>query len=308
MKIILSGATGFIGKALVGRLLDAGHEVSVLTRGVGQVTRHPGGAVLVPWNGKDPGAWCGLIDAADAVINLAGENIAAKPWTQEQKHRILSSRLSATGAIVQAIQAAARRPGVFVNASAVGYYGHVPEGDVAESCSRGKGFLADVCECWEETALRAGRSGVRVVTARFGLVLENDGGVLERMLVPFRFFFGGPLGSGKQWIPWIHRVDLVEALIFLLNQGSFFGPVNVTAPVPRRMNEFCRVLGKALGRPSWIRTPELALKFFLGEMAEMVLNGARAVPVKLIAAGFKYQYPDLEPALSDILKKLKGRL
>ncbi|MBI5244901.1 MAG: TIGR01777 family protein [Elusimicrobia bacterium] len=298
MKIILAGGTGFIGQAISARLVGAGHEAVVLTRS--RCPALPAGARAASWDPPKPGPWEAEFDAADAVINLAGTPIAAGRWTEKRKLRILQSRICATRAVVMAAGKAARRPKTLVNASAVGYYGDVPEGDAAEEHPRGSGFLADVCACWEEAASQAADFGLRVALLRTGIVLGRDSGALSRMLPPFKLFIGGPLGSGRQWMPWIHRQDAVEAVLFLL-ENPVSGPVNLAAPHPARMEEFCRALGRALGRPSFVRVPAFALQLLIGEMAEILLTGQRAVPKKLVGAGFKFRYPELDAALADIL-------
>ncbi len=301
MRIVLAGATGFIGKRLCEVLSERHNELFVLTRSVAQVVKDAAGRTLVPWDGRSIGGWWEFVEGSDAIINLAGESIASGKWTPDRKHKILSSRIDATCAIVQAIKNVSRRPKILINASATGYYGHVPDDDVTETSPRGKGFLAEVCECWEESALRAAGTGVRVVLARFGVVLEKNGGMLGRMIPAFRSFLGGPLGNGEQWIPWIHRDDLIEALIFLLWEDSLSGPVNVTAPVPQKMDIFCNVLGKIMKRPNFLRVPPLALRILLGEMAEIVLTGQKALPRKLTRSGFGFKCFSLEQALLQIL-------
>jgi uncharacterized protein (TIGR01777 family) len=303
MKTVLSGATGFIGKAITEKILSLGGEAIVLSRGAPAVIRDPGGRTVVPWDGRTPGEWIRFLEGADAVINLAGESIAAKPWTPGQKQKILSSRVDATAAIVQAISGVSKKPRVLLNASAVGYYGDVPEGDVTESSPRGGGFLADVCEQWEETAMRAEKYGARVIIARFGIVLEKDGGMLGRILAPFRYFLGGPLGSGRQWLSWVHREDLIEAVLFLAGQSGFSGPFNLTAPDPRTMADFCEAVGKALSRPSLVKVPAFAIRWMLGEMSEMLLTGQRALPERLLRSGFRFKYPSLGGAFAKILQK-----
>ncbi len=304
MKIILSGGTGFIGRALLDRLLGAGHRVVLLTRNPGPARLLlKGYGEVQQWNGSAEGPWTSHIESADAVINLAGESIIAKRWTTRQKEKIISSRISATKAIVEAISTASKKPSVFVSASAMGYYGNVEHDEVTESRAKGNGFLADTCEQWENTAREAEKWGLRVVLTRIGVVLEKDGGALQRMLLPFRIFMGGHLGSGKQWFSWIHRDDIVEAIIFLLGAPNIAGPVNLVSPNPVTMKEFCRVLGKVMGRPSWAPVPSFVLRSLLGEMSEMLLTGQRVIPQKLQEAGYRFKYPRLEEALAAILKK-----
>lgn len=329
MKIILAGGTGFIGKALRQRLLAAGHEVIVLVRAVR--TSETERETFVEWDGKICGEWAAWVDGADAVINLAGENIAAKRWTPSRKEAIISSRVDATRAIVKAIGSARKKPAALINVSAVGYYGpcpissrkvdkdrpippwwrrgdkywdgDVPDRELTETAGRGEGFLAETCGHWEAAAREAEMFGTRVVLARLGPVLGDQGGMLPKMMLPFRFFLGAPLGTGRQWIPWVHRDDVTGAFLFMLEHREFSGAVNVTAPVPMRMSEFCSILAQILHRPCWFPVPGLLLKMFLGEMAGIVLEGQRALPQKLLAAGYEFRYGALGPALVSILKK-----
>lgn len=303
MNIVLAGATGFIGQRLVRKLQHEGHSLTLLSR------RHSApeesdlpGIAFAHWDGKTTGDWAKHIDGSDAVINLAGEPIAAKRWTRTQKERILSSRLNATGAIVDAIAKAAKRPEVLINASAVGYYGDVNEGEVTESHSPADDFLGTTCARWEQTAREAERSGVRVVMVRTGIVLEKSGGALKKLLLPFRLFAGGPLGSGNQWFPWIHIDDEVGAIVFALANKVLSGPVNLAAPEPATMREFCRALGQTMGRPSWAPVPGFVLQILLGEMSTMLLGGQKVVPKKLQEAGYRFTFPRLDLALRDVLK------
>ena len=305
MTIVVTGGTGFVGQRLVAALVDAGHRVILLTRNPTGVRRPPGVEAKV-WDGETIGPWVACIDGADAVINFAGEPIAGGRWTVRRKRRIVDSRIRATRAIVRAIGSAAIKPRVLLNASAVGYYGSVPEGDVTEDAPTGAGFLADTCRMWEEEARRVGQFGVRVVLMRMGIVLGEGGGALEKMILPFRLFVGGPVGSGRQWFPWIHADDVVGAVMFALERVSLSGPVNLAAPEPATLASFCRTMGRVMGRPSWLRIPEWALKLLLGEMAGMLLGGQRIIPAQLRRSGYVFLYPELEPALRSILGKRRG--
>ncbi len=310
MKVIVAGATGFIGQTLIARLLENHHEVILLTRAPGKALAEWGGSVTaVSWDGRSPGAWEEFFEGADGVINLCGESIAAKKWTPQQKEKILSSRIESTQAIVQAMEKASRKPAVLVNASGVGFYGPV-EGDepVTEQSPRGSGFLAETCELWEKEALKAESFGVRVALARIGIVLEKDGGALQKMLPPFLYYAGGPLGSGRQWFPWVHRDDVVGMLKYALRDPRVSGPFNACAPEPVTMGDFSKALGRVTGRPSWAAVPAFVLKQLLGEMAEMLLTGQRAVPQKMRSWGYSFRYPDLEPALRAILEPPRPRV
>jgi uncharacterized protein len=302
MRVVIAGGSGLIGRKLVDRLLHAHHEVTLLSRTPGKTIKYFIAVRVEFWDAKTSNALIDVLDGADAVINLTGESIAAKRWTQIQKQRILSSRIESTRAIVGAIKQIKRKPSVLLNASAVGWYGNVPEGEVIETSPRGVGFLADVCALWEAEAMKARELGVRVVLLRTGIVLDKNGGALQKLLLPFRFFIGGPLGSGKQWFPWIHLQDEISAILFAMENEHITGPLNLAAPEFVQLLKFCKVLGNILHRSSWMHVPACILKLALGEMAEpLLLHGQKIIPHKLIDAGFEFQFPKLEDALRDLL-------
>ena len=301
MNIAILGGTGFIGTQLVQTLALANHHITLLSRNPAsaQNPRIPSVEARL-W---DPaGNLSQVLEGTDAVINLAGESIGSNRWSKPQKERILSSRVSATQAIVRAIGHTRRKPTVLLNASGVGYYGHVASGDVTEDSPRGNDFLSGVCARWEEEARSAEQFGVRVVLLRSGLVLAKNGGSLLKLMLPFRLFAGGPLGSGQQWFPWIHLEDEVGAIVFCLMHPEVSGPANLVAPHSVTMSQFCTSLGKAMRRPSWLRVPSVVLKVAIGEMAEgLVLVGQKAIPKKLAANGFDFKYQDVDTALGAIL-------
>jgi uncharacterized protein len=296
MRLVVTGATGFIGTPLCARLLEQGHTLTLLTRGS---PRDPGGATKrwLHWTPGILGEWGTALDGADGVINLAGEPIAAKKWTQLQRHRIETSRVDGTNSLVQAIARAAVKPKFLISASAVGYYG--PRGDetVTEETPPGDDFLSFVCRKWEEEAKKAEQFGLRVVCLRTGIVLGTGGGALTKMVEPFKFFVGGPLGSGQQWMSWIHLEDHIRLILALIENTQASGPVNATAPNPRRNKEFCQILGKVMHRPCWAPVPGFALKLVLGDMADMLLTGQRVIPAAAQKLGFQFRYPTLEEAL-----------
>jgi len=299
MKIVIAGGTGFVGAPLVEELIRERHVVTVLSRTPASVRTGPR-LEAAHWDGKTLGAWAEQIDGADAVINLAGAVIGGKRWTNRQKALIVSSRIDATRALVEAIRRARRTPTVMVSASAVGYYGHVEEGAVTEESPAGGDFLATLCRRWEEEA-SAAAPGVRVVLPRIGIVLGREGGALPKLLLPFRLFAGGPLGSGRQWFPWIHRADLIRIFLFALSNDQLRGPVNATAPESLRMREFCAALGSVMHRPSWAPVPAFLLRTALGEMSTIVLTGQNAVPEKLARSGFTFNHTRAAEALHTIL-------
>ncbi|GAB6932967.1 TIGR01777 family oxidoreductase [Calditerricola satsumensis] len=299
MRIIVTGGTGLIGRALVSDLLDAGHRVTVLTRNVASAARKvdPRADVAEWLNGS---GWERHLSCSDAVIHLAGETINQR-WTYKAKRRILESRVGSTRALVQALQGASPRPRVLISASAVGIYGSTSE-PVDETAPAGDGFLATVCQAWEAAAWEAKGCGVRVVLLRLGIVLSPEGGALVRLLLPFRLFLGGPLGSGTQPFPWIHYRDVIELVRFCLDRPDASGPINAVAPEPHTQASFARELGRALGRPSWLHVPGLVLRAVFGEMAEaLLLSGQAVTPAKALQLGYRFRYPDLAGALNDLL-------
>lgn len=302
MKILIAGGTGFIGKQLCQEFLSAGHQVAVLSRNPSQAQGTlPENVEVIGWNNSEGVMSDKAIQGVECIVNLAGESIGDGRWTKVKKEGILGSRIKTTQAIVEAIKNQGVKPKVLISASAIGFYGPCQDEELTESAPAGQDFLAAVCRAWESEAYRAEHPGVRVATVRIGVVLGN-GGALERMMLPFKFYIGGPTGSGNQWFSWIHVKDLVKAIRFVAENDSINGPVNATAPQPLRMGDFCDVLGKVMGRPSWLPVPGFILRLALGEMADMVLNGQRVIPRKLLEAGYKFHYPTAKDALEAIIK------
>ena len=295
-KVIVAGANGLIGNALVRALRARGDEVVPLVR--------KPGAGEAGWDGRTVAP--SVVEGADAVVNLAGANVAGKRWSPEYKQLILESRTLSTRALVEAIRGATRRPRVLLNASAVGYYGGRGDEVLDESAAPGSDFLAGVCQAWEQEARGVESLAVRSVQARTGVVVSRTGGALEKMLPPFKAFVGGPIGSGKQWMPWIHLEDEVAALLYCLDHDSLRGPVNLAAPGTVTMKDFARALGKALHRPSWAPVPAGPLKLLLGEFAEVLTEGQRAVPKKLLDAGFRFKHAEVLEALQDAVGSAKA--
>ncbi len=299
MKIVVSGGTGFIGRALVAELCGAGHQVVVLARKPGSPS-FPN-EQRVEWNARSAGPWRQHLRDAQAVVNLAGEPIAEKRWTSARKRQLLDSRLSATRCLVDGLMAEATRPPVLISASGIGYYGVGGARALGEEAPLGQGFLADLSARWEAEAQRAAQAGARVVLLRIGMVLERDGGALAKMLLPFRLYAGGPVLPGTQWVSWIHRQDLIGLILWALATPSVAGPVNAVAPEAVTMKTFCEVLGRVLHRPSWLPVPELALKVALGELGTLLTTGQRVEPTKAQAGGYQFVYPTLEAALQAIV-------
>lgn len=291
MRVVISGGTGFLGTGLTARLRGQGAEVTILTR-------HAARRGEVQWSADDSSRdWFPSIDGADAVINLAGESIAAGRWTAKRKAAIRDSRVRSTRAIVAAIRGARRPPPVLVSGSAMGLYGSRGDELLTEDSSARSDFLASVCVEWEREALAAAPL-TRVVLVRTGLVLDRSGGALPRIARPFYFFAGGPLGSGRQYMSWIHRDDWVEMVCWSLATSAVTGPLNATAPNPVTNREFATTLGRVLRRPGFVPTPAFVLRLALGEMADaMLLSGQRILPAKAQALGFQFRYAQLEDAL-----------
>jgi hypothetical protein len=300
MKIALTGATGFVGSALVTHLSQAGHSLKLLVRRPEKARSLFPHCQIVPYQATLAGDWFQAIADCEAVINLAGEPISER-WTPEYKEAILQSRQVGTRKIVEAIAQAPQRPKVLINASAIGYYGISETACFDETASAGQDFLAQVCQAWEEEARAVTNYGVRLAILRSGIVLGAGGGALAKMLPPFQLFAGGPIGSGKQWFSWIDLVDLLRLVEFVLMREDLQGVFNATAPTPVRMAEFCQTLGQVLNRPSWLPVPDLALELLLGEAAQLVLEGQKVIPQAAIAAGFEFQYPQLLGSLENIL-------
>lgn len=300
MKIILAGGSGFIGSHLIPQLLAAEYSVVLLSRTGKVPALYQNQVVSEIWDGKNQGDWAKTVDGAEAVINLCGEGIANHKWDDKQKALLHSSRIEPTRALVQAIRSAKVKPRTFINISAVGFYGSVSDKEADEVYPQGQGFLPDLCADWEAAAWEVEKSGVRLVLPRIGVVIGKQG-ALSKMIPPFMNFIGGPLGSGKQWFPWVHIQDVVSSILFLLKNESIAGPVNISSPRPIKMREFCGVLGHVLHRPCWLPVPVFILRALLGEMSEMLTEGQRVVPKKLIKAGYKFRYALLESALVSII-------
>jgi uncharacterized protein len=294
MKVVVAGGSGFLGSAFARSLVADGHEVVVLSR-----SARPRGAAqprYVAWNGRALDDWTAEIDGADAVVNFAGASVASGRWTSARKHRLRASRIEPTAALVAAMRAATRRPATFINMSAVGFYGDCGQRFVTEEAPSGEGFLAQLVVDWEATARPAIDLGVRTVFPRTGVVLGSQG-ALPLMALPFRLWVGGPIGSGKQWVPWVHTDDVVGLLRFALDHPEVEGPMNVAAPQPARNRELAAAIGHALGRPSWLPVPSLALQLVLGELSSAILTGQRVVPSVAQRLGYEFRQPSLLPAV-----------
>ena len=303
MNVLVVGGTGFVGSALARLLTQRGHRVSLLSR------RPSAPRALPPvyhWDPEreelDPNALAGI----EAVVNLAGENLAGVRWTPERKRRLVSSRVDATAFLVQRWGDPGPAPRTLVNASAIGIYGNRGDEVLTEESAPGSGFLADLCRGWEEAALRARASGARVVLARFGVVLDPAGGALEKLTPIFKLGLGGPLGNGRQWWSWVTLADVLQSIELALTREELSGPVNVVAPAPVRNREFARALGRALRRPALLPAPAPVIRLALGEAADALLSSACVTPRKLLSAGYRFAFEDLDRAFASALRASRG--
>ena len=300
MNVLIAGGTGFIGQALSRHLLGRGHRVSVLSRRPSAPDAFPAVFHWDPERGElDPRALPGI----EAVVNLAGENLASGRWTRERKRRLVESRVAPTRFLVRKMSEREPRPGTLVSASAVGIYGNRGEEVLVETSAPGEGILAELCRAWEAETLAAREAGIRTVVLRFGAVLDSRGGVLAKLVPVFRLGIGGTLGSGKHWMSWIALADVVQAIELALTNERLEGPVNAVAPLPVRNRELTRALGRILNRPALLPVPAPVLRLMFGEMAdEALLSSTRAVPERLAALGYRFLYPELLPALRAAIK------
>lgn len=305
-RVIITGGTGFIGRPLSLRLIHEGFDVVCLTRNASAAKNRERDRIkFVEWDGESAAGWSDFAEGAAAIINLAGESIGSGRWTEDKKRRILQSRMNAGKAVTEAIKTLKRKPEVLIQASAIGIYGNRGNEILDESYGPGEEFLTEVVQKWEESTREIEASGVRRIAIRTGVVLGSTGGVLSRLLLPYRFFVGGPIGSGKQWMSWIHIEDEIGSILFLLGRKDLNGAFNLTAPQPIQNKTFNRTLGKIINRPSWLPVPSFLLKLFLGNMAEeTILTSQRVLPTRLEETGFKFVFPDLTEALADILGNL----
>ena len=294
MKVLVTGGTGFIGRALCASLIEAGHIPTVLTRSTEKAARVLGSSVTAVER---------LEQAAspDAVVNLIGENLGSGRWNDERKRDLWTSRVNATRLLVAWMRGLPTAPRTLISASAIGYYGAHEDEEISEDTPAGDGFGAKLCEAWEQEASSAETLGMRVCRLRIGLVLARGGGPLAKLLPAYRLGLGGPLGSGEQYVSWIHRADLVALIVRTLEDATLQGPVNATAPNPVTNDEFSRTLGRVLHRPAFFRVPAVALRMALGEMSGLLLTGQRVRPSRALAAGFEFRYPALEVALREVL-------
>lgn len=300
MRVLVTGGTGLIGQALSADLATDGHDVIVLTRSPERAPAMPEGVRLVQWDARTADGWAELADGADAIVNLAGASLNRR-WTPRNKQLIRDSRLNAGRAVVDAVQSVERKPRVVIQASGASGYG--PRGDevVTEMAGFADTFLGRAATQWEASTAPVEEQGVRRAIIRSGVVLSMEGGAFPLLALPYRLFVGGPLGSGDQWLPWIHMEDEVRAIRFLMGNEAAEGPFNLSTPKPLTNAEFGRALARVLRRPAFFRVPAFAVRLVLGEMSTVVLDGQRAIPKRLMDLGFEFHFPEARPALRDLL-------
>jgi len=303
-KIIVTGATGLIGRKLCSKLLDQGNEITIFTRNPEAAKKVMRGVKkYVKWNYNYPEEWKDYLNEADSVIHLAGTNLGAKRWNNKFKKELFNSRIESTRQLVNTIKNCENKPKSFITASAVGFYGDRADEVLIEKSNTGKDFLSNLCSEWEKEAEKIEDQNVRRVSLRIGLVLSNEGGALKKLLTPFKLFLGGPLGNGKQWFPWIHIEDLINIFIHTIETESLQGPLNIASPGIVRMNDFATSLGKVLQRPSIFQVPKFILNIAVGEFANAIVSGQKVSVTKLLNSGYEFKFENLEDALRDLLKK-----
>lgn len=301
--IIITGATGLIGKKLVKSLYDRNDEVIVFSRDIKKAKSIlPSVKEFVEWNYQKPEQWKSNLENSDTVVHLAGINLFSKRWSENFKREIIESREVSSRNIAEAINSCSNKPEILISASGIGYYGDCGDKILNEESPSGNDFLADVCKVWESETRKVELSGVRSVQIRTGVVLSTEDGALKQMLPPFKFFIGGPLGSGKQWVSWIHIEDIVGIYIQAIDNKNLLGAVNAASPNPVKMKEFSKALGKILNRPSLLPVPKFILRFVVGEAAEVVTASQRVISNKLIQSGYQFKFTNLEAAFRDLLK------
>jgi uncharacterized protein (TIGR01777 family) len=300
MRVLITGGLGFVGTQLSGRLLEKGHEVTIVDHASQPHSRTPRAAKYVSADTTIPGPWQEEVGRQDAVVNLAGASIFSR-WNEKTKKLLYDTRIFTTRHVVEGLTGNANT--LLCSTSAVGYYGFCGDEELTEEAPPGNDFLAGLCVDWEKEAQKASAKGCRVVITRFGIVLGKTGGALGQMIPAFKRFVGGPLGSGNQWFSWIHMEDLLRAFLFVMDTKEISGPVNFCAPNPVRNRDLAKTLGKVLSRPSFVKTPGFALRLAMGEFGSVMLEGQRVLPAKLVKHGFTFQYPEITEALREVVGK-----
>jgi uncharacterized protein len=302
MRVLIPGGSGLLGRQLAANLSADGYEVILLSRTPERVSGLSVGVRVERWDGRTASGWGHLTDGAAAIINLAGESLAGGRWTEDAKRKIVHSRTYAGAAVVEAVKAADVKPGLVIQPSGVGYYGPHGDEELTEGNGPGSDFGAQVCVQWEAATEPVEAMGVRRAVIRTGVVLSPDALALKRLILPYRFFVGGRLGSGRQWFSWVHIADYVAGVRFLMDRTDASGNFNLSAPGPMTNADFGKALGRAIGRPSWIPIPAAAMRLLFGEMASVLLEGQRVLPRRLLELGFQFRFPAAGAALRDLLK------
>ncbi len=297
----ITGATGLVGSLLHKKLISENQNVIVLTRDPSKTGENITGTKYLKWNTYDNSSWKSVMNEADIVVHLAGAPIIEKRWTEKRKKVLYDSRIKSTQVIVNAIAQAEKKPELLIVSSGVNYYGSSLEETFTEESDAGNDFMANLARDWENAAAEVEKFGVRRVSLRTGMVLSSRGGALPKFQLPFKFFVGGIVGSGKQFIPWIHEEDFIDIITFALSNREMYGAVNAVSPQSVRMKEFCRTLGKVMKRKSWTKAPEFIIKLFLGEVSSVLLEGQNVYPKKLLEIGFSFKFSELEKGLREIL-------
>ena len=303
-KIVITGATGSIGRILMQKLIARKDEAIIFTRNIEKAKSEiPNASKYVKWDYKNPEEWKDQLSGVDAVVHLAGANLSSKRWNEEFKKLVYDSRVVSTKNLVEAIKATGEKPKAFICASAVGYYGDRFDEILSEESLPGNDYMANLCKDWEAEAAKVEQFGVRRISVRTGLVLSKDEGVLKQLYLPFKLFVGGPLGNGRQWFPWIQIDDIVGIYLQAIDNGGLTGAINAASPGIVRMNEFARTFGKVLHRPSLSNIPKIAMKIVAGEVADYAVMSQRISANKILNAGYKFKFENLEEALRDLLVK-----
>jgi uncharacterized protein len=300
MKTLIVGGSGFVGSHLTPFLVEKGFNVTIMARRPERGPGLPSEVKTLAADATEPGAWQGEVQNFDLLINLAGVSVF-KRWDEAYKKLLRDTRILTTRHLVEAIPTDPERKIILINTSGAGIYGPTGDEELSESAPPGSDFLSHLARDWEAEAYKAEGKGVRVLTTRFGIILGKGGGALTQMTLPFKFFAGGPIGSGRQWVPWMHVQDLCRAELFLIEHENIRGPVNFSAPVPVRNVHLGKAIGKALGRPSFMPAPSFMIKLVLGEFGSVILEGQRAIPKALLDNGFRFDFPTIEEALKDLL-------